>query len=89
MDINTTNGYRMGDGSLLEIHPRRTNGDARRSMSDEEMARLYAKACGESCPLYKNCHVTLADAACGSCENLILDWLQQPEEGKDGQRNGD
>jgi len=88
MEINTKDFETREDATVI-VNPRRTNGDARRSMSDEEMARLYAKACGESCPLYKNCHVTLADAACGSCENLILDWLQQPEEGKDGQRNGD
>jgi hypothetical protein len=86
-----TDGYRMGDGSLLEIHPRRTNGDAIRAMSDEEIGKLFGPAllCDGNCPASKwDCE---GDERPGGicdhripgyeCPSMICRWLQQ-EEGK-------
>lgn len=54
-----------------------TNADRIRAMSDEELAEVLGKLvhCG-GCPMRDNCKVDNLP-----CNNVLLEWLQQPAEG--------
>jgi hypothetical protein len=54
-----------------------TNADRIRAMTDEELAEVFGKLvhCG-GCPMRGNCKVDNLP-----CDNVLLDWLQQPAEG--------
>lgn len=52
-----------------------TNGDAIRSMTDEELAKIFGKSC--DCD-YSCCFIYDKGVSCANgCEAAWLDWLKQ------------
>jgi len=59
----------------VDLSKPKTNADRIRSMTDEELAyRLAINECG-ICPLKEKC---FAMQPIKDCEDMWLDWLQQP-----------
>ena len=64
----------FGNAVTMPHDKPQTNADRIRAMSDEELAEVFGKLvhCG-GCPMRDNCKVDNLP-----CNNVLLEWLQQP-----------
>ena len=61
----------------VKYHPKMTNGDKFRSMTDEELAHfiyIHTDCISYSCPAYNNC---AGYEGRKTCSKTILDWIKQ------------
>ena len=72
-------GYFSGTGGH-RVQAVTTNADHIRSMTDEELAELFAGMCQSNIDGESHCDACLLNAWCPACgyEDDWLEWLQQP-----------
>ena len=58
----------------------KTNADRIRSMSDEELAKMFTKASADGCPPKMDWDCAKDEYGWDACDDCWCKWLQQPHE---------